>query len=287
MTRDAAPRAIALTIVVLFAIAGAAAAQGKGKGGPPGTTGSPGAASANASGPIASASASRQFRTWLDDATTLAPGVALTGIGFGNWRTEGGNQTDVPVLDVSGGIARRVQLSATVPFYRTDVGAGATYGLDDVYLGTKVMAIDPASTTGRFGLAVGGIAEILSPDTATTSRVHWAVPVSVEAGNETVRGYGSFGYFSVGVVFAGAALEYSAPSGTTVTGSVTQSYATEVPAAVNGVAPARQRVDLSGTIAQAFGRTSAYVSIGRSLSAPAGSATTFALTAGVYVRFGG
>lgn len=281
-------RAVALTIVLLLTIAGAAAAQGRGKGGPPTTPGMPGGQGSAAAekGPIASAGTFRQFGAWLDDATTLAAGSVLTGVSFGYWRTESGNQFDVPIVDVSGGVANRVQLSATVPFYRTDYGAGATYGLDDVYLGAKVMAIDPSSTPGRFGLSIGGIAEIMSPDTVVTSRTHWAVPVSLEAGNDTVRAYGSVGYFSRGAVFTGAAIEVSAATGTSVTGALTQSYSTNAELLADGTALSRQRVDLAGTVSQSFGRASAYVSVGRSLTAPVGSTTTFALTGGIYVRFG-
>lgn len=284
--RRSAVRVVTLAVAGMLTIAGVAAAQGRGNGGPPGMPPSQaGRGSSAAKGPVEPASAFRQFGAWLDDATTLPQGRVLTGIGFGYWRTEGGNQFDVPILDVSGGVASRVQLAATVPFYRTDLGGGATYGLDDVYLGAKVMAIDPSATPGRFGLAIGGIAEIASPDSAVTG-THWAVPVSVEAGTDTVRVYGSAGYFSRGAVFGGGAVEISAASGTTITGALTQSYSTATPVAIDGIIPSRDRVDLIASVAQSIGPAAVYVSIGRSLAAPAGTTTTFALTGGLSVRLG-
>lgn len=281
-----AHRVALLTLAVLLMIAPVAGAQGRGRGSQPvGPRGQAGRAPVARNGPIPSATSFRQFGAWLDDATTLAPGSVLTGFSVGYWRTDSGTQFDVPVLDVAGGVARRTQLSATVPFYRIASSEGATYGLDDVYLGAKVMAVDPSTTRGRFGLAVGGIVEIMSPDSVVTSRTHWAVPVSVEGGNDAVRVYGSVGYFSRGAVFSGAAIEVSASDGTTLTGALTQSYATSE-LLTDSTSSSRQRVDLTGTLSHSFGNTSAYVSLGRSLTAPAGLATTLALSGGLYVRFG-
>jgi hypothetical protein len=223
-------RIAAAVLVTVLAVAGTAAAQGRGngQGRPPqaGAQGSPARSGGQAgAAPVAlqPSPSFPQFGTWLDDATTAVRGAGYASIGATYWRGSGANQIDAPILGVTYGIANRAQLSATVPFYHTRYDGFSGSGLDNVYVSGKIAVVNPDAGAGRFGLAVSAVAEILNAGFADASRAHWAVPLSVELRGGAVRLYGSTGYFSRGAFFAAGALEWAAPTGTSVTASLAHS----------------------------------------------------------------
>jgi hypothetical protein len=161
-----------------------------------------------------------QYGTWLDDATTADPGAGYASIGMSYWRGSNAKQIDAPILGVTYGLANRAQLSATVPFYRVSYEGFTASGLDNVYISGKFAVVDPNAGAGRFGIALGAAAEILSAGFTEASRLHWAVPLSIEFRTDAVRVYGSTGYFSRGAIFAAGALEWTIPGGTSLTASL-------------------------------------------------------------------
>jgi hypothetical protein len=292
-----------MIVVAFLSISPEAAAQGRGrpktpkapKGSTSTATSAPAAAPATPAGstPVQVATAStvapvvsfRQFGSWLDDASASARGEGRTGIGIGYWRVDGGSQVNVPMLDVGYGVTERISASASVPFYRTSYQGGVVRGLDDIYLAGKVTLIDPALTVSEFGLAVSPIVEVLSPG-SVGGRVHYALPVSVEMRRQPFRVFGSAGYFSRGSMFAGGALEWSAPAGYVITGALTQSYATGVDVTLDSLGVSRQRADVTGSIGYPLGQlAAAYVSVGRSLTSVDEGGTAFSLAGGVSFRF--
>jgi hypothetical protein len=264
-------------------------AQGRGRPKGPQGTGAAGTVSVSpattgggASAGNAAASTFRQFGVWLDDASGPTPGEGRLGIGAGYWRSPESSLADLPIVDVSYGVHSRFQLAATVPFYRSTYQGATFRGLDDVYLSGKVIAVDPASGDRRFGLAVTPVFEILSAGYAD-DRLHWALPVSVEARMSPVRVYGSAGYFSRGAAFGGAAVEWSTPAGPMITAGLTQSFSTTddpIAAATGG------RSDVSVSVAHALtDAVAAYLSFGRSLTSPDDSRTTFGIAGGLSFTF--
>ena len=299
MTRRLLPLGVVM-LVALFSISQEAAAQGRGRPkapkAPKGSTSAPAATpaapaasttpvQAPAPGTLAPVVSFRQFGSWLDDASASASGEGHTGIGVGYWRVNGGSQVNVPMLDVGYGITDRISASASMPFYRASHEGGIVRGLDDMYLAGKVTLIDPALTVSEFGLAVSPIVEVLSPG-SDGGRVHYALPVSVEVRRHPFRVFGSAGYFSRGSIFAGGALEWSAPARYVITGALTQSYATGVDATLDSMGVSRKRADITGSIGYPFGQfASAYVSVGRSLTSIEEGGTAFSLAGGVSFRF--
>jgi hypothetical protein len=232
-------RVAAAVVVAMLVMAGTATAQGKGNGagkrpqaGAAGVPSRGGGQTSTAPMALQPSPSFPQFGTWLDDATTAAPGAGYASIGTSYWRGSNANQIDAPILGVTYGITNRAQLSATVPFYRARYEGFSGSGLDNVYISGKIAVIDPNAGDGRFGVAVGAVAEILSSDFADASRMHWAVPLSLELRGGAVRLYGSTGYFSRGAFFAGGAFEWTIPAGTSLTGSLAHS------ASINGVTAA-------------------------------------------------
>ena len=132
MTHRFLPSAIGLVVVAGLAIPGFAFAQGNGRPkapkAPVPTTTSPTTSSATAVAPDATVPVStfRQFGAWLDDAS--APtwrGEGYSSIGVGYFRLAGSSQMSVPTLGMGMGLSDRLQVSASVPFYRTSY-AGTT-----------------------------------------------------------------------------------------------------------------------------------------------------------------
>jgi hypothetical protein len=227
----------------------------------------------------------RQFGSWLEDASAPSRGDGYTNIGFGYWRMSGMSQTNVPMLGAGVGVSDRLGVSATVPFYRTNVAGTSAHGMDDVYLGASYNLFDPTLTVREVGLSIGTVMEVLSAG-ATDGRTHFAFPVALEIRRQPFRIYGSAGYFTRGAVFSGGALEWAAPRQWIVSGILTQSRSIKADASLDSLAVSRQRSDVMASIAHAIGgAATGYVSVGRSLSSLAEGGTSLALNGGVSVRF--
>jgi hypothetical protein len=195
------------------------------------------------------------------------------------------SQIDLPMLGVAFGVTDRLQLNASVPFYRVDYQGTTWRGIDDVYVGAKYTLIDPSLTISEFGLAIAPVMEVLSAG-AADGRVHFAIPLTLELRRAPFRVYGSGGYFTRGSVFAGAAVEWTTPPGLVLTGALTQSYSNKEDATLDSLAVGRQRVDVTASAAYPVSNlAAAFISIGRSLSSPDQGGTSLALTGGVSFRF--
>jgi hypothetical protein len=270
-----------LTIVlVLLALSHRAEAQGQGRGRPK----NPQASSESGGTATASVSTSqfRQFGVWLDDATTRAEGGGSVGLGFGYWRGAGASLLDMPMLDGSYAVTDRFQFGMSVPFYRTEDGGTTSRGVDDMYFSGKIVLIDPALKDARFGVAVIPVLEVLSPG-FFDDRVHWALPVSAEFRASPVRVYGSTGYFSRGAVFAAGAIEWTSPTGTSLTFSLTRS----VPTGEDTTGLGGGRSDVSVAVGRSLNDAmSAYVGVGRTVSSPDESnKTSLAVSGGISFSF--
>ena len=287
------PSAIGLFLFVGLALPGLAEAQGKGRpkaprGSSPTTT-TPTSPSASSSTSTTSAavpiSTYRQFGAWLDDASAAGPGEGYTSIGVGHWRMLGSTQTNLPMLGVGVGVTDRMQVGASVPFYRASYEGGSASGMDDVYLSAKYTLVDPTLTLSEFGLAISPTMEVLSAG-SPDGRVHFAVPVSVELRRQPFRVYGSAGLFTRGSFFSGAALEWSAPGGMALTGSLTQSYSLKDDAVLDSIGIGSQRTDVSFGVAYPLGTMAAtFVNVGRSLTSVEEGGTSLALSGGISFRF--
>jgi hypothetical protein len=276
--------AAATFIVAAVAFPFEASAQGRGR--PKGaksstTTQSPDGA------PVTPTISFRQFGSWLDDASAPTPGEGRMGIGVGYWRMSGGSQTNVPMIDLGYGLTNRMQVSASVPFYRTTYEGTTSRGLDDMYLSAKFTAIDPSQNDAQFGIAVSPVLEVLSSG-APDGRLHFAVPVSFELRRQPYRVYGSAGYFSRGSLFTGAAFEWAMPSGFMLTSALTQSYSINDDPLSDQLGIGKQRMDVTAGLAYPLADiAAAYVSVGRSLTSLDEGGTSLSIAGGISFRFAG
>jgi hypothetical protein len=193
-------------------------------------------------------------------------------------------QTNIPMLGAGLGVSDRLQVSASVPFYRASASTWSARGVDDVYLGAKYTLVDPTLTVSEFGLAISPVVEVLSAG-AVDGRVHFALPINVELRRLPFRVYGSAGYFTRGAAFGGGAVEWTASNGFSLTGSVVQSYSLKTPDP-SLVAMGRRHADVSVGAAAPLGRSaSVFGSVGRSVTSIDAGGASLAVTGGVALRF--
>jgi hypothetical protein len=264
-------------------------AQGKGKGLAKGRGKAPTPAVSAASAGAPVATGIRQFGAWLDDASVVEPGGGWAAFSLSHFRSSGGRQTDFPIVDAAVGLAPRVQLGITLPYYRLSFADGSTAsGLGDVYLAAKVGLVDPAMTASGFGLAVTPLVEILAdPDPAGNRNFHWGVPVSLEWRQPKYRLYGSSGWFSRGAFFGSGAVEVPLTSRLTATGALVVTHALNEDLDADAIGLSKTRTDLSGGVAYFLAPAIAvYGSLGRTISTQDANAASLMFSAGMSFMLG-
>lgn len=286
---------------IVAATASRLEAQGRGNAYGHGRSGSPSAASASAAHAAAAGDSDgggaivipagtgvRNFGAWLDDASTLAPGVGWTSVSFGYWKTPLVSEVNVPMVDGGFGVAPRVQVGFSVPVYHVgEPGGPMTRGIGDLYLNAKIQLRDPAASPRRIGFAIVPVLEVLrfqpAPD---EGRVQWALPGTIEVQRDGWRLFGSAGYFSRGALFAGAGVETAVADNLWLVGTITQSHSVRADDLSSELGLGQTRTDVSGgaTIAVTPG-LAIFGSVGRTISRRDFTSTTVFFTTGVSYSF--
>src|SRR5262249_25540801 len=150
---------------------------------PPSSSPLPGATSAaGGAAPLATVTGASPL-SWLDDASLLEPGAVLLTLSTTRWSGAGASEASFPVADASLGVARRVQLSASVPRVVGNDDAGEAGGLGTSYFSGKVALFQNSDIK----LAASPLLEVLGTSAAQSlpageSRYQFGLPVSIEAG---------------------------------------------------------------------------------------------------------
>ena len=275
-------RTIALVTLALLTAA-PAAAQGNSAGHGNAHEGGITAGAAAGATPLpGSGTGSRTFGVWLDDASVAAPGGGWATLSIASYSTDLFHEVDVPVADAGLGFTRRVQAGFSVPVYNvTPAGGTNVHGVGDIYLHGKVQLRDPEWSLDGVGYALVPIVQVTRTPVAGESKVNWGVPVAIEVRRAGWRWYASGGYFSRGSLFAAGAIERPVTSRLTLTGTVTDSFATKMLPNEPANLP-RTRADISGGASYAIGPSwIVFGSIGRTISTHEASSTNLALSGGV------
>lgn len=256
--------------LVALAIAVPSHAQGKGGGKKPGKgpTQPPGTSALSDLGADPDVATTTPF-AWLDDASVMAPGSVWVGVSMVRWQGSGLSQTIAPVVDAALGLTPRVQLGASVP--RVAGGLGTTF------FSAKIAVLN--DDEGSLKVAVGPTLEILDGAPVGQRRAQWGFPVSVQFDRESARIYGSSGYFSPGIWYAGAGLGSPVGDRVGVSMSFSHAWATSpAPAAgIPGVAGPRRNEISGGASYDLKPNIAVFGSISRTigLAAQDGAGTTF------------
>lgn len=300
-----------LRIVAIACLAGAvslagtasAGAQGPGRHGPPPvapgqakkpstttTTGSP-AASNSSSTPVltefqaATRGRLQTFGTWLDNADVNAPGEAWMSISTAYWRSSSLREIDAPAMGISIGVAPRVQLGVSLPYYHvTDPSGFTSHGLGASYVTGKIAL----TRDTPLGASISPTLEILSWSSPGINRVNWMLPVSVQADTDTVRFYGTGGYVSRGSVFGSGAAEWSAGSRLTLVATVAHSYSVANDPVSDALDVTRHRTDASGGVYLRMSPSLVvFANAGRTLAPVDDTSARLSLTGGIAVNVAG
>lgn len=286
-------RRLVLCMCLLGGPAWAVTAAAQGNGVAHGRSKNPRPAATSAAGPSAAGSNEiqvagtgiRNFGSWLDDASMVAPGEGFMSLGFGIWQMPGYREFDFPTIDTAIGLHRRVQVGVSAPFYHANEPGGPTArGLGNMYLSSKILLRDPS--THPLGFSVTPTLEVLSSAPPDRSRFSWALPVNVEVQRPGWRVYGSTGYFSRGALFASGAVERALTERAWVTGTISHSYSIDPDPLSAALGLAQTRTDVSGGAAVSVTpRMAVFGSVGRTISRQDANSADLMLTGGVSFNF--
>jgi hypothetical protein len=213
--------------MLTLAVASSALAQGKSQ--PPKKNPPPSRndLTPSAGAPATSVSGATTY-AWIDDASLIDPGAVSIAMSVVRWQGTGVSEVDVPVIDVSIGLAPRVHLTATVPRVVGSADpSGAVGGVGTSYFSAKVAVLNDAKRNVK--LSVAPMLEVLGRGvlqslTSDEGRVHFGFPMSVEVDRGAARLYGGGGYFSRGVWFAGGGAGARASRRTFVSAGYSRSW---------------------------------------------------------------
>ena len=259
-------------------------APGKNKPQPPSSSSLPGATAAATTGtsPLSTVTGASPL-SWLDDASVLDSGSVLMTLSAMRWSGSGVSELYLPVIDVSLGLTRRVQLSATVPRVAGDAdGTGTTGGLGTSYISGKIALLPDTpvklAVSPLIEILGSGAAQYLQPD---ESRYQFGLPVSVEASHGPARFFGSAGFFTRGAWFAGGGAGFQLKPEMGVSVSLTRSWATS---GIEGLS--RNRSELSGGLSYFLtSQMAAYGSLGHTVATSEENGAGMTIAGGVTFFF--
>jgi hypothetical protein len=228
----------------------------------------------------------RALGAWLDDATVAPRGEVWMALSASRWALPVASGAEAPVIDLSVGIARRVQASVSVPYSRAVPAAGVTTGgIGDIFVTTKVVMRDAADGVG---VAVAPVIEMLgrsSIEGTGVRRANWVLPVNIERRFRAGRVYGSTGLFSRGAFFVSGAVERYVSDTWSLSGAVTHSHSTDMEALSEELGLGRRRMDVSGTAAYTVSPAMAvFGSVGRTVWGRDADSTRLIASGGVSVK---
>ena len=225
------------------------------------------------------------FGSWLDTADVSAPGEAWMSLSSAYWRSSSLREVDAPSMGVTVGVARRMQLGVSLPYYHTRDQFGLTsHGFGASYVTAKF------ALTGnqRVSVSASPTMEVLNWSSADIGRVNWVLPVSLQASARTTRIYGTTGYFTRGSVFGSGAAEWSANSKVTLTVTMAHSYSVVSDPISDALGITRHRTDASGgvTYAAAPGAV-VFASVGRTFAPVDATSGRIFVTGGLTMNVSG
>jgi len=203
---------------------------------------------------------------WVDDANLMPSGAIAIDVSASHWAGSESGETSFPVVNFSVGLTDRLQLAASVTRVVADETAGVVGGLGTTYVSGKYAAymnndagikVAVAPTLELLGT---GVLSSLGPD---ETRAQFGIPVSLEVDRDGKRFYGSTGWFSRGVWFAGAGMGMRLTRRTGLSASFSHSWTSVDPT----IATPRDRTEVSGGLAfAATPNVSLFASLGHTIA---------------------
>jgi hypothetical protein len=225
------------------------------------------------------------FGSWLDTAGVSAPGEAWISISSAYWRSPSLREIDAPAMGVTAGVARRMQIGVSLPYYHvTDRSGFTSRGFGASYVTTKF----GLSENPRIGVSTSPTMEVLSWSSPEIGRINFVLPISLQTSVGGTQIYGSTGYFTRGSVFGSGAIEWSLTSKVTVAATMAHSYSVVSDPVSDALGVARHRTDASGGAYYAANPGVVFfTSIGRTFSPVDQTSGRLAVSAGMTMNVSG
>jgi hypothetical protein len=216
---------------------------------------------------------------WVDDATLLGPGAADVTVSAVRWHGTDASEVEAPVVGAAVGVVPHLQLSVRAPYVMNDASARVTGGWGTTYLSAKI-GLRQGET---LKLSVAPTLQVVSPDVLTSligeGRAQFGLPVSAEVDQGVAHIFGSGGYFSGGIAFAGGGVGFNVASRVAVSASLSHAWSNT---AVSGVIP--RRTDLSGGASLALtSHVSIFGSVSRTIATSDANSAGTTVAAGVSI----
>jgi hypothetical protein len=227
----------------------------------------------------------QSFGSWLDTADVSAPGEAWLSLSSAYWRSSSLREVDAPSMGVTVGVARRLQLGVSLPYYHTRDQFGFTsHGFGASYVTAKF-----AMTENRHvNVSASPTMEVLNWSSPEIGRVNWVLPVSLQTSAGAARIYGTSGYFTRGSVFGSGATEWSASSKVTLVATMAHSYSVASDPVSDALGVTRHRTDASGGVYYAATRSAViFVNVGRTFSPVDATSGRISVTGGLTMNVSG
>ena len=144
---------------------------------------------------------------FLDSTDTLEQGTLWFTSVATYRRAPGGKELDIPAVGISFGLARRVQVDFSIPYFRTEYGSDFRMnGIGDKFLSAKFRVRDADS--GKLGIAFEPTLEILGKGSLAAGELgpkkyNVALPVIIQKNFSRFNLYSEVGYITRGAVFVG------------------------------------------------------------------------------------
>jgi hypothetical protein len=227
---------------------------------------------------------------FLDSTDTLEPGTLWFTNVLTYRKAPGGKEIDVPAFGISFGLARRVQVDFSIPYFRTQYGSDFRMnGIGDKFLSAKFRVRNADS--GGLGVAFEPTLEILGKGSLAAGELgpkkyNVALPVIIQKNFSRFNLYSEGGYITRGAVFVGVGSD--APIYRKLGGGINVLYsrATRFNDLSREFGLLRSRVDGNLGLYYIFHpRFSVFASGGRTLSRMDAIATSYILNLGLNFNF--
>jgi hypothetical protein len=194
-------------------------------------------------------------------------------------------EVDAPAMAVSAGVAQRMQIGVSLPYYHvTDRSGFTSRGFGATYVTTKFAL----SEHPRIAVSTSPTMEILSWSSPDIGRINFVLPISLQTSAGSTQVYGSTGYFTRGSVFGSGAVEWPVTSKVTVVATMAHSYSVVADPVSDALGIARYRTDGSGgAYYAARPGVVFFTSIGRTFAPVDQTSGRLALSAGVTMNVSG
>jgi hypothetical protein len=196
------------------------------------------------------------------------------------WQGTDVSEVYVPVVGLVAGFAPRLQIGASIPRVVGSDASGVVGGLGTTYLSAKIGVLRGGPSGVKLAVAPtieilgAGALSSLAPD---ARRTQFGLPVSVEIDRAAIRVFGSAGFFTQGVRFAGGGIGAQPTPRITVSAAFSRAWTTDTIAAVAG-----DRREISGSVAfSSSPHLSLFGSLGRTMATANQDAGGTTLTGGV------